>query len=326
MLEKFIEDESVSYQASSGAVDFEVEGVIFRLPKCILQRYKDSAFSNMIKDSNNESNRPIHLADTRKAFTEFRRVVYTHHHQSSKDLEKVLMVQKLAHKYCLSLVEDLAASISTNLATDAVSLRSRTTASLTPLDILICALDVKCEKLAVIARNVVKEDLWASRLCPYAVISRLNNYDEKEVRATAYYQVLLKGSDHWLHEQQLDRSHHYSLYAGITNLSAQWELIFSDWGSLFHIGIQKNIPGYSYSSHIQYTEYGEIHSQIWRNLAEKKFQPFDVLGKLKAIRSWTGLPRFQDIVRPAVNTEIKRIKSTLHVFFQDPYTKTLPSI
>ncbi|KAF8331335.1 uncharacterized protein EI90DRAFT_3154590 [Cantharellus anzutake] len=322
MSENFIEDESVSYQILAGAVNFEVEGVIFRLPKSILQRYESSAFSNMIGDSNNESNLPIHLTDTREAFTEFRRVVYTplesclsHHHRLSKDLEKVLMVQKLAHKYCLSVMENMAASAALNLAADAELLRSHTTASLTPLDILVHALDVECEELAVTARNVVKEDLWASTLCPYDVISGLNNYNEGEVQATAYYQILLKGQNNWLYEKRLDRSHHHYLYIGIANLSAEWESVFADWGSLFHVGIHMPVTnGWNI-----WCVYCELHSRIWRNLGAKRFQQFDVLGKLKAIKSWTTFPKYSEVVLPAVTEQINRIEGKIHSFFQDPH-------
>ncbi len=231
---------------------------------------------------------------------------------------------KFSRKYCVIIVEMMAAAVAGECTRTMPSLRSHVTSTLSSLDILVYALDTQCSIVAKTARLVVMEDSWNRDLSPYKLLSTLESYEERELVAIAYYQVLLKGLDNWIFEEELDKSHHHALHIGVSRLSAEWEAIFSDWGPLFNLGIRREHPftGRYGPQMLECTVNGEIHSKIWRALAARKLHPFDVIGKLNLVREMTTLDRYSDVVLPAVNRQLRPIKQTLHSFFQDPQRPT----
>jgi len=216
----------------------------------------------------------------------------------------------------------MATTVAEELTKTAASLRSRVTCTLSTLDILIYALDTRSSTIAKTARLIINEDLWNRQLSPYKLLSALDGYGEGELVAVAYYQILLKGMDDWISEEELDKSHHHALFIGIARLSAEWDSIFSDWGTAFYVGTRHDHQYYPNTNH--YTPqtigcliYGEILGKIWSALAAQKLHSFDVIGRLNVVKAMTSLDRYKDLVLPNVDSQLSRVKRTLYSFFRD---------
>jgi len=287
---------------------FSVEGVLFKIPKAMLQIHSE-AFASML-GFEDASGKPIVLEDPLPAFEEFCKVIFTPYeacletaHPSSSDLEKVIGVLTLAHKYCAVDMEARAKAIAIDL-TRAEVIRTHITPTLSAIQIFDTALLVDSPEMIATAKVAIIADFREKNIPPRSMLALGERHRDGKMIALAYYQIMLSGRRTWMTDETLSNKHKQDLIQLMLFCVDEWDSIAREWGST------GTIP----HDHMCRSP-GRVLEGAWSN--NLAVPSWDVIGKLTAL---TGIQKVIPIlcVEPLKEyavEEVARVEALLYNLF-----------
>ena len=211
-------------------------------------------------------------------------------HPTAKNLDRLLELLVLCHKYAAHELEEHVASLVTPLVQDNTLPAHPITTSMNVLKVS----GVVGRPIDGAARRLLLRDLWSSAICPREVLVFAESISDKELIGTAYYRILVQEKPEGLNPSQLQ-----ILHRGMRRCGGEWQRIFDSWG--------RSLSGEKSSDHKW------LHD-VWCVLANAKIPWYNVVGKVeKLVSSKTK-------IHPACGTtqeELARVRKKVYRFFVD---------
>ena len=142
----------------------------------------------------------------------------------------MLQVLQIAHKYCAHSIEARAHKVAQDLTLPHI-IRTNLKPHLPAVQVVEIASKVGCDDIALVAWNVVIEDHRKGMTRSSDLLAVARCVDRREIWGEAYYEVMLRGSEHWENDPEITDEDRRALSRGFTKCVEALELLASVWNS-----------------------------------------------------------------------------------------------
>lgn len=319
---------------ASGSAVFMVEGVVFKIPKALLQK-GDSAFSAFLagKPARSPNGTPLFetqhsdgsddgqeageivLDDEVATFRDWIAVLYNPHdsfldvaHPANKDLGRLLNLLVFFHKYLLThLKSRVLATIAPLVTSD--NLPSNLSKHVSVFRVIQVSHATARPEIATAARNILLADVWSQKQEAYYALDFAEGLNEKQIIGAAYYQLLSARLPGRVCDQRLTPRHCQDIDTGMKRCAAKWQDIMDSWGKLAEKGEALEHPSHWCTLETRWLQ------EIWKELAKSNLQFYDVVGKLEVCIRVAGTHKCWVKGKESMERDRDQMKETMYSFF-----------
>ncbi|KAF9515701.1 hypothetical protein BS47DRAFT_1341623 [Hydnum rufescens UP504] len=212
-----------------GSQVFLVRGVIFQVPKSLLEIHSTLLFERRVPSG------PVELLDVpSKAFGHFCDAMMNPIESSlirpDPDLREILDILSIAHKYDAKIIEGRALPIAISM-TSPENIKAHLNSRLSALEIVEIGTSINCAEVADSAFHLIMKEVRRKQLPGHKALSFAERINEPRFVARIYYEIMLQGSSEWDMDTHLTDRQRRNLNRGSVKCTEAWDEISRSWKS-----------------------------------------------------------------------------------------------